>query len=110
MIFAWDDENRDHLAKHRVRPEEAEEIVYNARAPFPMEVGDDKFMAWGQTENGRYLQVILTFKSTQDVPYESLSLEDWLDVELGKVIEIVRVIHAMDLTPVMKRRLRKRRR
>ena len=26
MIFAWDDKNREHLAKHRVSPQEIEEM------------------------------------------------------------------------------------
>ena len=110
MIFAWDDDNCEHLAKHHVIPEEAEAIVIGAHEPYPMEVGDDKFVVWGQTENGRYLQVIFVFKAAREVAYESLSFDDWLEVERGKATVIVRVIHAMDLTPEMKSRLRKRRR
>jgi hypothetical protein len=37
-------------------------------------------------------------------------VEDWIDVEAGEVTELIRVIHAMELTAAMKRRLRKRRR
>ncbi len=56
MVFSWDDVNRDHIARHGVTSEEAEDVVSN------------------------------------------------------DVVEVVRVIHAMDLTPQMKRRLRRRRR
>ena len=110
MIFAWDDNNRTHLAKHNVRPEEAEEVVVGVRPPFPMEIGDEKLVVWGQTDDGRYLEVIFVLKPPQDVLYESLTAEDWHEVESGRATEIIRVIHAMDLTPAMKKRLRKRRR
>jgi hypothetical protein len=36
--------------------------------------------------------VIYVLKRPQEVSYESLSVEDWLDVESGEVSEIVRVI------------------
>jgi uncharacterized DUF497 family protein len=110
MIFAWDEKNREHLAKHSVSPEEAEQILVGVRSPYPMEVGDDKLVVWGQTDHGRHLQVIYVLKRPEEVEYESLSIADWLQVELGGVREIVRVIHAMDLTPAMKRRFNKRRR
>jgi len=108
MIFAWDDVNRGHLAKHNVSPEETEEIVSHARRPYPMEIGDDKLVVWGQTVAGRYLQVIFVLKVPEQVEYEQLSTLDWLAVEVGEVHEIVRIIHAMDLTATMKARLRKR--
>jgi uncharacterized DUF497 family protein len=110
LIFAWDQTNRQHLAKHAVSPQEAQEIVDGAAAPYPMEIGDDKLVVWGQTSDGRYLQVIFVLRRPEEVEYESLSVEDWLEVESGGVSEIVRIIHAMDLTPAMKRRLARRRR
>ena len=54
--------------------------------------------------------MIYVLKGPNDVEYESLSIADWMSVEQGKVDEIVRVIHAMDLTPAMKRQLRRSRR
>jgi uncharacterized DUF497 family protein len=110
MIFAWDDVNREHLAKHNVPPEDAEDIVANAQSPYPMEVGDEKLVVWGQTIYGRYLQVIYVLKPPHEVEYEHLCVEDWLEVESGEITEIVRVIHAMDMTAMMKKRFRKRRR
>lgn len=109
MIFAWDYRNREHLAKHRVSPQEAEEILASVQSPYPMEVGGDKLVVWGQTNRGRYLQVIYVLKRPEEVEYESLSIQDWLAVELAGVTEIVRVIHAMELTAAMKKRLHKRR-
>lgn len=110
MVFAWDDTNRLHLQKHSVSPEEAQEIVTRVQPPYPMEIGDDKLVVWGQTEHGRYLQIIYVLKKPQEVAYESLTMEDWLDIESGEVTEIVRIIHAMELTPAMKRLFNKRRR
>lgn len=110
MVFAWDDVNRDHVAKHDVSPDEAEHVVRSARPPFPRAVGDGKYMVWGRTTGGRYLQVIFVFKEVAEVKYESLSPEQWQTIEAGRIHRIVRVIHAMDLTDDMKRSLRRRRR
>jgi len=110
MVFSWDDANREHVAKHAVNPEEAEHVVRNAVDPFPQTIEDDKFVVWGTTESGRHLQVIYVLKTPDEVSYESLSVEEWMAIEAGEVAEVVRVIHAMDLTPRMKRSLRKRRR
>lgn len=35
MMFAWDEVNREHIARHGVNPEEAEEVVNGAASPFP---------------------------------------------------------------------------
>lgn len=110
MIFAWDDMNRGHLAKHHVNPEESEEVLASAGQPYPMELGDDKLVVWGQTDHGRYLQVIYVLKRPEEVDYESLSIQDWMEIELGGVTEIVRIIHAMELTAAMKKRFHKRQR
>ena len=110
MVFAWDDLNREHIAKHAVSPAEAEEVVRDARDPFPATIEGEKFVVWGATESGRHLQVIYVLKKPDEVSYESLAVEDWMAVEAGEVVEVIRVIHAMDLTPRMKRAFRKRRR
>jgi hypothetical protein len=47
-------------------------------------------------------------KMASEISYESLAAEDWMGVEAGNITDVIRVIHAMDLTPVMKRRFRKR--
>jgi hypothetical protein len=110
MVFSWDDVNRDHIARHAVRSDEAEYVVRNADDPFPQTIEDDKFVVWGATESGRHLQVIYVLKMPDEVLYESLAVEDWMDIESGDVADVIRVIHAMELTPRMKRRLRRRRR
>jgi hypothetical protein len=110
MIFAWEDLNRDHIARHGITPGEAEHVVRHAENHFPQAIEDDKLVVWGATDSGRHVQVIFVFKSPDEVSYESLAVADWMDIEAGKVTEVIRVIHAMDLTEAMKRRFRKRRR
>ncbi len=109
MIFSRDDENREHIAKHDVVPEEAEELVRGARPPFPRAIGEGKHMVWDQTRQGRYLQVIIVFKAPQELDYKALTAQQWEEVAATDVRRVVRVIHAMDLTEAMKRNLRKRR-
>jgi uncharacterized DUF497 family protein len=108
MIFSWDDENREHIAKHAVTPEEAEEVVRGARAPSPKQQDDEKLVVWGATAAGRYLQVIYVLKHPDEVEFDSVAAHARIDIEAGKVREVIRVIHAMDLTPRMKRQLRRR--
>jgi hypothetical protein len=110
MLFAWDDTNCEHIAKHEVDPEEAEEVVRGASRPFPRAMGDDKFMVWGTTHVGRYLQVIYVYKRPEDVDFESLSLADWAELEAESVARVIRVIHAIELTDDKRRKYRKLRR
>ena len=58
MEFRWNDWNLDHIAKHGVTSEEAEGVCRNARRPYPRDIGDGKFIAWGKGSGGRFLQVI----------------------------------------------------
>src|ERR1043165_9130364 len=102
IVFAWDDCNFVDIKNHKVRPSEAEGIVRNAKQPFPREIGDGKFLVWGQTDQGRYLQVIFVFRSDDEVEYELLSLEEVLALSENSAT-VVYVIHAMELTAKMKR-------
>jgi uncharacterized DUF497 family protein len=61
MRFRWNQWNVDHIAKHGVSPEEAEDIVENPRRPFPRYHGNGKYLTRGQTGAGRWLQVIYVF-------------------------------------------------
>jgi uncharacterized DUF497 family protein len=109
LIFTWDQKNRLHILEHNVTPEEAQFVVDHAKTPFPQDVGDGKRRVWGATITGRFLQVIYVLKRQDDVAYESVSVLDWAKLELNPSAGIVRIIHAMDLTPEMKRQLRRRR-
>ena len=108
MLFAWDDLNREHIAMHRVTPDEAEEVILRAEPPYPAEIADRKLIVWGPTDSGLLLQVIYVLKNPDEVAYGSLSVEDWMTIETGAVTKISRVIHAMELTSTMKKRCRRR--
>lgn len=110
VIFAWDNVNIEHIARHRVSPAEAEAVVRGATRPFPQVIEGDKLVVWGSTGMGRYLQVIFVMKLPIETDYESLSVEDWMRVEAGEESRVIRVIHAMDLPEDKKRQLRRRRR
>ncbi len=53
----WDDWNREHVARHNVRPSEVAEAVANA--PRLTRARDDTYRIIGQTDAGRFLFVIL---------------------------------------------------
>ena len=85
MDFRWIEWNSDKCLKHGIDPEEAEETVRNARRPYPRKLDDEKAIVLGQTNAGRYLQVVYL-------------------IEEGDVIF---VIHAMPLSPRKKRGYRR---
>jgi len=84
--FRWNGWNVDHVSKHGVEPDDAEEVVLAARAPFPSYEGDGKWLVRGQTSSGTYIQVIYVVDSD------------------GRFY----IIHARQLTHSEKRRLRRR--
>lgn len=86
MEFRWDEWNVEHLAKHGVRPDEAEHVVEHASHGDTAYRGDGKYLAWGPGHGGRFLQVVFVVD------------------EDGSVY----VIHARGLTENEKRKYRKR--
>ena len=59
---------------------------------------------------GRLLQIIYVLKRQDEDEFESVDPLDWATLQGMTDIKSVRIIHAMDLTPEMKRQLRRRRR
>jgi uncharacterized DUF497 family protein len=111
MISLWSRRNEEHIWKHQVTPEEADEVVVNARPPFPKAVGSEKWSVWGRTSEGRYLQVIFVFAAIDDVEadeYERLRIDQQIALEAGE--EAIRIIHARDLTETERRQMRRRNR
>jgi uncharacterized DUF497 family protein len=53
----WDDWNRDHISKHNVLPEEAEEVV--ASHPVVRAIYKQRFQLLGPTLSGRMLSVVV---------------------------------------------------
>ncbi|MDQ7839258.1 MAG: BrnT family toxin [Thermodesulfobacteriota bacterium] len=63
--FEWDDKNVEHIALHNVLPEEAEEIFIDE--PLYSKTSEGKYLALGQTLDGRYLFVVFVFKDLYTV-------------------------------------------
>lgn len=60
--FDWDDANRKHLARHKITPEEAEEVFsrfYAERTQEPVK-GEPRYQALGTTAKGRPLTIAYT--------------------------------------------------
>jgi len=87
-VFRWNEWNVEHIAKHGVLPEEAEYVVRWPWPAHPRKEGRNKYASRGQTESGRFLQVVYVY----DPP------------------GVAYVIHARPLDEAEKRRLRRRRR
>lgn len=86
MDFRWNGWNVEHLARHGVDPEAAEQVVEGARRGYPRRIGEDKWLTWGADEGGNLLQVVFVVE------------------EDGSVF----VIHARPLTAPEKHRFRRR--
>src|SRR5690349_10029198 len=108
LVISWNAANIEHIGKHGVRREEAVYVLRNARSPWPEARPDDKFLVWGQTQAGRYLQVIFLFPPDEQIDIETLSAPDLLAFSEGDA-EVAYVIHAMELDAARKRQYLKRR-
>ncbi len=53
MDFRCTEWNFEHLARHGVDPEAAEEVVLEARRRYPRRVGEYKWLVWGADGSGR---------------------------------------------------------
>jgi uncharacterized protein len=65
--FDWDDGNRDHIARHGVTPDEAEQVYWNDPLDedyYEVE-GEDRFVYIGHTNQMRVLRLVIT--SVQDL-------------------------------------------
>ena len=62
--ISWDQETVDHIANHRVLPEEVEEVLFNdENPPLIMRGKEGRFLAYGKTDAGRLLFVVWVFKN-----------------------------------------------
>ena len=53
----WDDENAEHIAQHKVNPKEVEDVCFGTH--ISRKEGDQRYILSGQTEIGRYLNVVI---------------------------------------------------
>lgn len=88
MPFQWDEANEEHIARHGIDPEEAEEALSDPDAVpasiRPAPNGEWRGALVGQTESGRYLTVIYTYRQ-----------------------DLIRVVTARDATDAERRRYRR---
>jgi uncharacterized DUF497 family protein len=106
-MIVWTSRNIDHLAKHDVSPEEATHVLEHAKPPFPSPIGEGKYVVWGQTSEGRHLQVIFVYRAVETISLEEVEPHRRLDLQ--EVDWVVYRIHARELTAGEKRRFRRRR-
>ncbi len=57
--FLWDDRNIDHVAAHGAEPWEVEQVF--GQAPKVRRARDDRHLALGRTQAGRYLVVVFRY-------------------------------------------------
>jgi uncharacterized protein len=66
VLFDWDNENRAHIAAHKVSCAEAEQVINNE--PFDLELqavnGEERFLQLGETNAGRILLVVSTYRKS----------------------------------------------
>ncbi len=67
LAFDWDDANRDHIARHQVAPEEAEQVIDNDPLDLDAETvdGEERTPSIGRTDLGRFLVVITTLRHSR---------------------------------------------
>jgi uncharacterized protein len=59
----WDEETSDHIAKHSISPEEVEQSLFNEEdVPIIMRGREGKHLAYGRTNRGRFLFVVLAIR------------------------------------------------
>ena len=62
--FDWDEANIGHVARHSVRPAEAEQVILNDPVDLGMEIieGEERHLNLGATARGRVLLVVTTWR------------------------------------------------
>jgi uncharacterized DUF497 family protein len=56
VVFEWDDDNTDHIARHDFVPDEVEEVFASEYQLYRTRGG--RYLAWGQTLDGRMTLVV----------------------------------------------------
>lgn len=60
VYFVWDEDNENHLWKHRISAEEAEQVFFNRYiiTPNKKNHGPKRYRIDGKTDSGRFLRLI----------------------------------------------------
>ena len=57
----WHEDLIFHVARHRVIPEEVEQVVFSSSSRVEKGRGEHVYYLTGQTEGGRYLMIVLRY-------------------------------------------------
>ena len=93
MKFRWNQWNLEHIARHGVKPEGAEAVMFSARPPYPLHRQDGKWLVWGRAAEGP------AHPARGRLPRVVFVVDD---------DDSVFIIHARPLTDREKRRYRRR--
>ena len=65
LRFDWNRANIEHIASHRVAPEEVEQVFANDEMGIDYDVvrGEDRWTAMGETDHARVLMVVYTMRA-----------------------------------------------
>ena len=77
--ISWDEETVYHIARHAVSPEKVEEVLFNtAPPPLVMRGKENRYLAYGKTQAGRFLLVVWVFqhKKTRIVTARALTTRE----------------------------------
>jgi uncharacterized protein len=63
-LFDWDGANIDHITKHEITPEEAEEVILGDPLDVGFDVvnGEERWSYLGETKEARILRVLITMR------------------------------------------------
>jgi uncharacterized DUF497 family protein len=67
-IFEWDAHNISHIARHDVKPEEAERVILNDPLDFgfdPDANGEERWTYLRETDQARILMVVITLRGAK---------------------------------------------
>jgi hypothetical protein len=106
--FYWDDWNIDHATRHGVSQEESEYAVRNLKPPYPLHLPEGKYLVWGRTSAGRYIQVILVERNADQIDYKRLTLREIEEIDRCPE-PLLYIIHARELAGREKSKLRRKR-
>ena len=64
-MFLWDKENTNHIARHNVSRDEAEQVIENRPLDLERQIrnGEERMPHLGETNAGRVLFVVVTVRS-----------------------------------------------
>jgi len=67
LVFDWDAGNLDHIARHDVTREQAEQAIGGDAVDIELQIveggnGEERLLQVGETDNGRILQLLTTWR------------------------------------------------